>query len=217
MFHRFAMTVAAAAFAASSVAPAQVPTLATIAQLPAVQAVDTVTPKPANPVAEPLVAVPTHSSTANSGGIAVDAPVPTPAQPKASLAHAALSKVAGLSREVECLAVGVYFESKSEPFAGQLAVANVIANRANSKGRFPSSYCGVLKQRGQFSFVRGSGWPPIAKNGAQWKSALSAARIVHSAEQASNIGRAMFFHAKRVSPGWKLTKVAAIGNHIFYR
>ena len=59
------------------------------------------------------------------------------------------------SRELECLATGIYFESKSEPLAGQLAVGKVIANRAKSGGRFPSSYCGVLFQRGQFSFVRG--------------------------------------------------------------
>ena len=58
------------------------------------------------------------------------------------------------SRELECLATGIYFESKSEPLAGQLAVGQVIANRASS-GRFPSSYCGVLFQRSQFSFIRG--------------------------------------------------------------
>ena len=42
------------------------------------------------------------------------------------------------SRELECLAVGIYFEAKSESLAGQLAVGHVIANRAES-GRFPSS------------------------------------------------------------------------------
>ena len=36
------------------------------------------------------------------------------------------------SRDLECLAVGIYFESKSEPLSGQLAVGEVIANRANS-------------------------------------------------------------------------------------
>jgi N-acetylmuramoyl-L-alanine amidase len=59
------------------------------------------------------------------------------------------------TRELECLATGVYFEAKSEPLAGQLAVGQVIANRAASGGRFPSTYCGVLFQRGQFSFVHG--------------------------------------------------------------
>jgi spore germination cell wall hydrolase CwlJ-like protein len=43
------------------------------------------------------------------------------------------------SRELDCLATGIYFEAKSEPLAGQLAVGKVIANRAQSGGRFPST------------------------------------------------------------------------------
>jgi spore germination cell wall hydrolase CwlJ-like protein len=121
------------------------------------------------------------------------------------------------SRELECLAAGVYFESKSEPLAGQLAVGQVIANRANSRGRFPSSYCGVLTQRGQFSFVRGGRWPAVNKNSLQWKNAVAVARIVEADLHASNVGKALFFHARRVSPGWRLTRVASVGNHVFYR
>jgi spore germination cell wall hydrolase CwlJ-like protein len=227
MFHRFALMVAAAAFAASSVAPAQVPKVADLAQLSTIQASDVVLPvtranlvlPSAKVTAEPLVSV---------DGVS---PVPAPladepeddaapaVRPGASLSEkiAANRSAATASRELECLAVGVYFESKGEPLAGQMAVAHVIANRANSRGRFPSSYCGVLFQRGQFSFIRAGGWPPIAKNGSQWKTAVAVARLVHGEEQSSNVGKAMFFHAKRVSPGWKLTRVAAIGNHVFYR
>jgi spore germination cell wall hydrolase CwlJ-like protein len=29
--------------------------------------------------------------------------------------------------------------------------------------------------------------------------------------------RALFFHAKHVSPRWRLTRVASVGNHVFYR
>ncbi len=29
--------------------------------------------------------------------------------------------------------------------------------------------------------------------------------------------KALFFHARRVSPGWKMQKIASIGNHVFYR
>ena len=29
--------------------------------------------------------------------------------------------------------------------------------------------------------------------------------------------RALFFHARRVNPGWRLTRVATVGNHVFYR
>ena len=121
------------------------------------------------------------------------------------------------SRELECLAVGVYFESKSEPLAGQLAVGHVIANRANSGGRFPSSYCGVLFQRGQFSFVRGRSWPAVNRSGRQWQNAVAIAKIVDQDLHDSTVGKALFFHARRVSPGWRLKRVASIGNHVFYR
>ena len=120
------------------------------------------------------------------------------------------------SRELECLAGAIYFESKSESLKGQLAVGHVIANRAAS-GRFPSSYCGVVYQRSQFSFVRGRSMPPIARSGMQWKNAVAIARIVDQKLAATPVSKALFFHARRVSPGWKLTRVATLGNHVFYR
>jgi len=121
------------------------------------------------------------------------------------------------SHELECLAVGIYFESKSEPLAGQLAVGEVIANRANSNGRFPSSYCGVLFQRSQFSFIRGRALPSVPRSSRQWSTAVAIAKIVDQDLKDSAAPRALFFHAKRVSPGWKLKRVASIGNHVFYR
>ena len=121
------------------------------------------------------------------------------------------------SRELECLAVGIYFESKSEPLAGQLAVGEVIANRANSNGRFPSSYCGVLFQRSQFSFIRGRSLPSVPRSSRQWSTAVAIAKIVDQDLKESAVGDALFFHARYVSPGWRMKRVASIGNHIFYR
>jgi len=132
------------------------------------------------------------------------------------------SKVAQLrsadagSRELQCLAVGVYFESKSEPLAGQLAVGKVIANRARSN-RFPPSYCGVLFQRSQFSFIRGRSLPAVPTSSRQWQTAVAIAKIVDQDLHDSVADNALFFHARRVSPGWRLKRVASIGNHIFYR
>ena len=120
------------------------------------------------------------------------------------------------SRELECLAAGIYFESKSEPLSGQLAVGEVIVNRANS-GRFPSSYCGVLFQRGQFSFVRGKSYPSIPRASRQWKTAVAIAKIADQEMHASAVPDALFFHAKRVQPRWRLTRVGSVGNHVFYR
>ena len=120
------------------------------------------------------------------------------------------------SREIECLAGAIYFESKSESLQGQLAVGHVIANRANS-GRFPSSYCGVVFQRSQFSFVRGHSLPPIPRGSRDWQEAVAIAKIVDQDLRPSPVGKALFFHARRVSPGWRLTRVATLGNHVFYR
>jgi spore germination cell wall hydrolase CwlJ-like protein len=120
------------------------------------------------------------------------------------------------SRELECLATGIYFESKGESLAGQLAVGQVIANRAAS-GRFPSSYCGVLFQRSQFSFIRGKSLPSTPRASHHWHNAVAIAKIVDRGLKQSSVGKALFFHARYVSPGWRLKRVASIGNHVFYR
>ena len=121
------------------------------------------------------------------------------------------------SRELECLATGVYFEAKSEPLAGQLAVGKVIANRTDSRGRFPSTYCGVLFQRGQFSFVHGARLPAVSHSSRQWQTAVAIAKIVDQDLKESSVGDALFFHARYVAPAWRMKRVASIGNHVFYR
>lgn len=124
---------------------------------------------------------------------------------------------AELDRETECLAASVYFESKSEPLEGQLAVAEVVLNRAKSGGRFPPSVCSVVFQKGQFSFVRGNGFPPIARSSNHWKTAVAIAQIAMKDLWDSRASKALFFHATRVRPGWNKVRVAQLGNHVFYR
>jgi spore germination cell wall hydrolase CwlJ-like protein len=119
--------------------------------------------------------------------------------------------------EQECLAGAVYFESKGESLQGQLSVAEVVLNRARS-GRFPASACGVVRQRGQFSFVRGGHIPAAPRASAAWRRAVAIARIAMDDMADGPAPRALFFHATRVSPGWRgLTRVATVGNHVFYR
>ena len=123
-----------------------------------------------------------------------------------------------LSEEMRCLAGAVFFESRGEPLEGQLAVAQVIVNRTES-GRFPASYCGVVHQRAQFSFVRGGTMPRIKTASAAWKRATAIARIAHQGLWDSKAGDALYFHARSVKPGWASRKVAraTIDSHIFYR
>ena len=199
-----------AALTASSVAPAQVNpsaepwTQAEWTPLPAPpvedlleQQVDPLAPQP-----EPEAAEPQQDEI----------------EPGATLAET-VAKLRGTdpgSRELECLAVGVYFEAKSESLAGQLAVGHVIANRAKS-GRFPSSYCGVLFQRSQFSFIRGRALPSVPRASRDWQEAVAIAKIVDQELHASPVPDALFFHARYVSPGWRMKRVGSVGNHVFYR
>jgi spore germination cell wall hydrolase CwlJ-like protein len=132
-----------------------------------------------------------------------------------SAAVAAQDAPAAFDSELNCLAVGVYYESKGEPLAGQLAVAEVILNRTTS-GRFPRSVCSVIKQRGQFSFVRGGQLPTPPAN-AQWRKAIAVAQVAKKDLWDSPASNALYFHARYVSPGWKRARVGTIGNHIFYR
>jgi N-acetylmuramoyl-L-alanine amidase len=120
------------------------------------------------------------------------------------------------SRELECLAGAIYFEAKSETLEGQLAVGRVIVNRSRS-GRFPASYCGVVFQHSQFSFIRGSAMPAISRNSRLWKNAVAIAQIAHEGTWTSEAEGALFFHAARVSPNWHLTRIARVDSHIFYR
>jgi spore germination cell wall hydrolase CwlJ-like protein len=128
---------------------------------------------------------------------------------------AATPRPADLDDELRCLAGAVYFESRGESLAGQLAVAHVVINRAKS-GRFPKSLCGVVHQPSQFSFVRG-GRMPAVRQGTQWNNAVAIAQIAREGNWKNQAPGALFFHARYVSPGWRKTRVAAIDNHIFYR
>jgi hypothetical protein len=61
-------------------------------------------------------------------------------------------------RQLRCLAEGIYFEARSEPLRGQLAVGRVILNRVQSSS-YPDTICDVVYQndhrhnRCQFSFA----------------------------------------------------------------
>jgi len=192
---------------------------------PVISAAGTVIPEVAvpqllDPQGEPTLSQPrvddSQVSPNADQSTAAQEPVAKPSGDLAAMVAELRGAEAG-SHELECLATGIYFESKSEPLAGQLAVGKVIANRAQSGGRFPPTYCGVLFQRGQFSFIRGHSLPTAPRANRQWQTAVAIAKIVDQDLQQSSVGNALFFHARYVSPGWGLKRVASIGNHVFYR
>ena len=67
------------------------------------------------------------------------------------------------------------------------------------------------------SFLRGGRIPEPKLNSRDWREAVAIAQIALANAWDSEAEGALYFHARRVSPGWNRTRLAAIDNHIFYR
>ncbi len=143
---------------------------------------------------------------------------PTPDVASLSELVATIPADVPLSRDMQCLAEAIYFEARGEPLDGQLAVGEVIINRTTS-GHYPSDYCSVVTQPGQFSFVRGGRIPSPNESSLAWTRACAIAQIAHQDLWESSASDALYFHARYVSPSWarRKVKLAAIDSHIFYR
>lgn len=123
------------------------------------------------------------------------------------------AEVANLDKsEVECVAKVVVHEAGNQPHKGQQAVAQVIRARMKS-GRFASSACGVVKQRGQFFNV--DAYDPPRNNG-RWNTAVDIAKRTLAGKGEDVAPGALFFHSAGASFP-KRTRVAQIADHTFYR
>lgn len=127
------------------------------------------------------------------------------------------------AEERTCLAQAIYYEARSEPRVGQLAVADVVLNRVASP-LYPSSICEVVFQGSerrtgcQFSFTC-DGSMDARLNLRKWKAAQDMAGAVLAGVRVPVSRNATHYHANYVSPPWaqRLTPTATIGTHKFYR
>jgi hypothetical protein len=118
----------------------------------------------------------------------------------------------------------VYFESRGEPVRGQIAVAQVVLNRAFS-GYYPSNVCGVVYQnaqrylRCQFTFACDR-HPDVVRDQEAWQRADAiAAGALDGKLWLPEIGKATHYHATYVRPAWARTmhRLHRVGVHVFYR
>ncbi|GAB4350769.1 MAG: hypothetical protein Kow0073_05440 [Immundisolibacter sp.] len=124
---------------------------------------------------------------------------------------------------LRCLALTVYFEARGESREGQAAVAHVVVNRAREAG-FPGGVCEVVQQGGeqrpcQFGWYC-DGHSDHPRAGRVWETALDVARAVLAGRLEDPTDGALYFVRERAKkPSWthRLTQVAHIGGHIFYR
>jgi spore germination cell wall hydrolase CwlJ-like protein len=128
------------------------------------------------------------------------------------------------AKQERCLAEGIYFEARGEPVRGQIAVAQVILNRAFS-GHYPASVCGVVYQNAhrhlacQFSFACDRR-PDVVRDQAAWRRATTiAGGALDGKLWLPEVGKATHYHAYWVRPAWVRTmhKLHRIGVHTFYR
>jgi hypothetical protein len=171
------------------------------------------------PIASPAVAA---FQNIISGGEASAPDAPVSALPPGSVSGlagliAAHPSVDPVGAEQNCLVNAIYFESRGEPLEGQLAVAEVVINRARS-GRYPTTLCGVVKQPAQFSFVRRGAFPRADRDSEAWRRAVAIAHIAQTRAARLLPDNVLWYHANYVSPSWgrRLARNTRIGLHIFY-
>ncbi|MEZ5894593.1 MAG: cell wall hydrolase [Parvularculaceae bacterium] len=127
------------------------------------------------------------------------------------------------AEERTCLAQAIYYEARSEPRIGQLAVADVVLNRVASPV-YPNSICEVVYQGSekrtgcQFSFTC-DGSMNLRLNKRKWKESEDLAGAILAGMRRPVSRNATHYHANYVSPVWSktLTPTATIGTHIFYK
>ncbi|HLO77365.1 MAG TPA: cell wall hydrolase [Magnetospirillum sp.] len=139
-------------------------------------------------------------------------PLPPPQKVEAPPAPPARTLSA---KDLRCLALNVYWESRGQPLRGQAAVAHVTLNRVGAAG-FPRSVCGVVYQGCQFGWTcDGRGDGPV--DGPGWEEALWVAR--QAAAENDVTGGALFFHHVNEHPQWARGRYArrtVIGQHVFF-
>jgi len=129
-----------------------------------------------------------------------------------------------IAREIECLALTIYFEARGEPDIGKLAVGHVVKNRA-ANPLFPERICEVVKQGGakvafhcQFSWwCDGASDTPV--DDKSWQRSRALARRVFWDYSEDPTEGALWYHADYVEPSWgtALKRGPRIGHHVFYR
>ena len=136
-----------------------------------------------------------------------------------------------LETALMCMAANIYHEAKNQPMVGQIAVAQVVMNRANDS-RYPDNVCDVIKQgltykngkvvlgKCQFSWYCDGKKDDVDKKSEKWRNSLRYASMVKTNRITLDVTEgATHYHATYVRPAWARTKTKTvrINRHIFYR
>jgi len=128
------------------------------------------------------------------------------------------------AKSEKCLAEAVYFEARGEAVRGQIAVAQVVLNRAFS-GFYPSTVCGVVYQNKhrhlacQFTFACDN-VADVVREPDMWDRARKIAKATLDGQLwLPEVAKSTHYHAYWVRPSWvnEMKKTYKFGVHTFYR
>ncbi len=128
------------------------------------------------------------------------------------------------AKSEKCLAEAVYFEARGEAVRGQIAVAQVVMNRAFS-GKYPDTVCGVVYQNKhrhfacQFTFACDN-TPDVIREPDMWDRARKISKAMLDGQLwLPEVDKSTHYHAYWVRPSWvsEMKKMYKFGVHTFYR
>jgi N-acetylmuramoyl-L-alanine amidase len=122
-------------------------------------------------------------------------------------------------REVHCLAEVAFYEARGEGQRGQHMVMDVVLNRV-AHPSYPKTICGVVQQRGQFTYTRSARVMSERGGRLAWHRAvhLAAFRMSGTLPAATN-DATHFYNPSLARPEWvrRGQFVAKVGGHIFVK
>ena len=154
----------------------------------------------------------------------VPMPRPAPGVPPPSPAQRLKLEGKEYAKAEKCLANAIYFEARSEPVRGQMAVAQVVVNRAFS-GFYPNDICGVVYQNAhrrlscQFTFACDGKSKAITERGHWARAVRIAKQTLDGQIYVPEVAKSTHYHAIYVHPNWagEMKKLVRYGLHNFYR
>ncbi|MEO7386492.1 MAG: cell wall hydrolase [Gammaproteobacteria bacterium] len=127
-----------------------------------------------------------------------------------------------LDDPITCLARTIYWEARGEEGVSMEAVASVVMNRLGHE-RFPDTVCAVVRQGREHGACQFSWWcdgrSDRARDDESYATAKEIARRALNLELRDRTGGALYFHHRKVTPGWSTAyrKTAEIGDFVFYK
>jgi hypothetical protein len=174
-------------------------------------------------------ALPDSTATLPAANISLPAtiaflPPPAPGLPPPSPAQRLHLEGKERAKAERCLANAIYFESRGELERGQMAVAQVVINRAFS-GFYPNDICGVVYQNAgrhlacQFTFACDGRSKAINERSAWARANRIAKQTLDGQIYVPEVAKSTHYHAVYVHPNWvgEMKKLVRYGIHNFYR